>query len=102
MYEDERKIVVRLEVPGLEKDDFHIQVAGNTLIVCGEKRFEGEASEGHYRVLQCAYGSFQRAITLPGPVIVEDGRASYKRGVLKIELPKAEAARQRTIDIKVR
>ena len=36
------------------------------------------------------------------PVIVEDGRASYKRGVLKIELPKAETARQRTIDIKVR
>ena len=102
VYEDERKIVVRLEVPGLEKDDFHIQVAGDTLIVSGEKRFEGEASEGHYRVLQCAYGSFQRAIALPGPVIVEDGRASYRRGVLKIELPKAEAARQRTIDIKVR
>jgi HSP20 family protein len=102
VYEDERKIVVRLEVPGLEKDDFHIQVTGDTLIVSGEKRFEGEASEGHYRVLQCAYGSFQRAIALPGPVIVEDGRASYRRGVLKIELPKAEAARERTIDIKVR
>jgi HSP20 family protein len=102
VYEDERKIVVRLEVPGLEKDDFHIQVSGDTLIVSGEKRFEGEASEGRYRVLQCAYGSFQRAIALPGPVIVEDGRASYKRGVLKIELPKTEAARQRTIDIKVR
>ena len=45
-----------------------------------------EASEGHYRVLQCAYGSVQRAA----------------RGVLKIEVPKAEAARERTIDIKVR
>ncbi len=102
VYEDEHKIVVRLEVPGLEKGDFHIQVSGDTLIVSGEKRFEREASEGRYRISQCAYGSFQRAIALPGPVIVEDARASYKRGVLKIELPKAEAARRRTIDIKVR
>ena len=45
VYEDERKIVVRLEVPGLENDDFHIQVAGDTLIVSGEKRFEREASD---------------------------------------------------------
>jgi HSP20 family protein len=102
VYEDEHKIVVRLEVPGLEKDDFHIQVSDDTLIVSGEKRFEREAREGHYRILQCAYGSFQRAIALPGPVIVENARASYKRGVLKIELPKAEAARPRRIDIKVR
>ncbi len=102
VYEDEHKMVVRLEVPGLEKDDFHIQVGGNTLMVSGEKRFEDESSKGNYRVLQCAYGSFQRAIALPGPVIVEDGRASYRKGVLKIELPKAEAVRRRTIDIKVR
>ncbi|MGH8508107.1 MAG: Hsp20/alpha crystallin family protein [Gammaproteobacteria bacterium] len=101
VYEDDRKIVVRLEVPGLEKDDFHIQVSGDTLIVSGEKCFEAEASEGRYRVLQCAYGSFQRAIALPGPVIVENARASYKRGVLKIELPKAETVRPRTIEVKI-
>ena len=58
-------------MPGL-KDDFHIQVSGDLLIVSGEKRVEREASEGHFRVRQCAYGSFQRTIPLPCPVIVED------------------------------
>jgi HSP20 family protein len=86
----------------LEKSDLHIQATRDTLIVSGEKRFEREAGEGRYRVLQCAYGSFQRAMALPGPVMVEDARASYRRGVLKIELPKAEAATKRTIDIQVR
>jgi HSP20 family protein len=102
VYEDGHKIVVRLEVPGLEKSDLHIQATRDTLIVSGEKRFEREAGEGRYRVLQCAYGSFQRAMALPGPVMVEDARASYRRGVLKIELPKAEAATKGTIDIQVR
>ena len=67
VYEDGHKIVVRLEVPGLGKSDLHIQVTRDTLIVSGENRFEREAGEGRYRVLQCAYGSFQRAIALPGP-----------------------------------
>ncbi len=102
VYEDDRRYVVRLEAPGLEKGDFHIQVRGDILIVAGEKRLERESSEGSYRVLQCAYGSFERAVPLPGPVIVEEARASYRRGVLKIELPKAAEARRRTIDIKVR
>jgi HSP20 family protein len=66
VYEDGHKIVVRLEVPGLDKSDFHIQVTRDTLIVSGEKRFEREAGEGRYRVLQCAYGSFQRAIGRQG------------------------------------
>ncbi len=102
VFEDARRIVVRLEVPGLEKGDFHIQVLGGTLFVSGEKRLERESSAGHYRLLQCAYGSFQRAIPLPEAVIVEDARASYKRGVLKIELPKAREMTPRRIDIPVR
>jgi HSP20 family protein len=102
VFEDERKVVVRLEVPGTEKGDFDLEVRNDALIVRGEKRFKREASEGHYRVLQCAYGSFHRAIPLPAAVIAQDAKASYRNGVLKIKLPKAETARPRTIEVKIR
>jgi HSP20 family protein len=100
VFEDGRNVVVRLEVPGMEKDDFEIEVRGDSLIVRGEKRFEREASEGQYRVMQCAYGRFYRAIPLPSYVNADKAKATYRNGVLKIALPKAKSARARTIGIK--
>jgi HSP20 family protein len=102
VYEDDRRIVVRIEVPGMEKDEFDLEVRDDTLIVRGEKRFERETTEGRYRVLQCAYGHFHRVIPLPARVLAEKASASYHNGVLKIELPKAEIAERRPIEIKVR
>lgn len=101
VFEDDKKVVVRLEVPGMEKDDFDIEVRDDALIVRGEKRFEREESEGHYRVLQCAYGTFHRVVPLPAPVIASKAKATYRNGVLKIELPKSESAKAKAIEIKV-
>ena len=71
----------------------------------GEKRFERETSEGsgegRWRVLQCAYGSFQRSVRLPAPVKSEEARATYRDGVLRIELPKAEASKPRAVEVKL-
>lgn len=101
VFEDAQRVLVRLEAPGLEKDDFDIQVVGDTLIVRGEKRFEHEHSEGRWRVLQCAYGSFDRRVPLPAAVRGDQARARYRNGVLKIELPKAEARHPRRVEVKV-
>lgn len=101
VYEDDRKIVVRIEVPGMEKDDFDIEARDDALIVKGEKRFERESSEGHYRILQCAYGHFHRVVPLPARIRTEGVEATYRNGVLKIELPKSEPAVRRPIEIKV-
>ncbi len=100
VFEDDDKVVVRLEAPGMEKEDFDLEVRSDALIVRGEKRFEREQAEGRYRVRQCAYGSFHRAIPLPAPVQAEKAKASYRNGVLRIELPKTERARARRIEIK--
>ena len=62
---DEQRLVVRIEAPGMRKEDFSIEIGGDTLQVRGEKRFERESTEGRWRVLQCAYGSFQRSVPLP-------------------------------------
>jgi HSP20 family protein len=101
VFEDDRRVVVRLEVPGLDKSDLDIEVQEGALIVRGEKRFEREDSTGRYRVLQCAYGSFRRIVPLHVPVLSDQANASYKNGVLRVELPKAEAARPRKVPIKV-
>ena len=89
VFEDERRVVVRLEAPGLEKSDFDLQVIdAETLVVRGDKRFERESTEGRWRMVQCAYGSFQRTFALPAPVKADDAKATYRNGVLRIELSK--------------
>lgn len=101
VFEDSKKIVVRLEVPGMEKTDFDIEVRNDALMVRGEKRFESESGDGRYRVLQCAYGSFSRTIPLPAPILADQGSATYHNGVLKIELLKAEPTKSKETQIKV-
>lgn len=88
VFEDDERIIVRLEAPGMSKSDFDIQVLGDVLVVRGEKRFEREGRTGRWRVLQCAYGSFLRSVPLPAAVQDEQSRATYRNGVLKVELIK--------------
>lgn len=99
VFEDDKRLVVRLEVPGMVKDDFDLQVLEDALVVRGEKRFE--SSEGRWRVLQCAYGSFRRVVPLPTAVLADQARASYRNGALKIELPKAVPSSPKPRTIKV-
>ncbi|QVM88953.1 Hsp20/alpha crystallin family protein [Pseudomonas lalucatii] len=101
LYEDADKFVVRLEVPGLNKQDLDVEVRSDVLVVRGEKRYEQESTSGRYRIRQCAFGSFHRSIPLPLPVIADRTAASYRNGVLRIELPKAEHARGRRIEVRV-
>jgi HSP20 family protein len=90
VFEDDRRIVVRLEAPGMEREDFDLHVSGDTLVVRGEKKFERESSQGRWRLLQCAYGAFHRSVPLPAAVRADEARASYRNGVLRVELPKRE------------
>jgi|EndMetStandDraft_4_1072995.scaffolds.fasta_scaffold57922_3 HSP20 family protein len=101
MFEDERRLVVRLEVPGMDKDEFDIELMDDALVVSGEKRFERERTEGRYRMLQCAYGSFRRVVPLPVQVLADHSKASYEQGVLKVELTKAKPSKPKTQTIKV-
>ena len=101
VFEDEQRLVVRLEDPGMHKQDFDIGVCDDGLIVRGEKRFERVATEDRWRVLQCAYSSFLRAVSLPAPVRADKAAARYRDGVLKVELLKVEAGRPRRVRLKV-
>ena len=100
VFDDDDKVIVRLEAPGMRREDFNIELHGDTLTVWGEKRSDREVSRGRYSVVQCAYGSFRRDVVLPVSVKAEKTKATYRDGVLRIELPKADGARARRIAVK--
>jgi len=100
VFDDDDKVVVRIEAPGLRREDFNIELQRDLLTVWGEKRSDREFSRGRYSVVQCAYGSFRRDVRLPAAVQADKTRASYRDGVLRIELPKADEARARRIEVK--
>ena len=101
VHEQTDRVTVRLEVPGMDSKDFDIHVLGRKLIVRGEKRSERRSGSGEYRLLECAYGAFERVIDLPADVVPDKVKANYRRGVLDIELPKARPSEPRRIDVKV-
>lgn len=101
VFEDEKRIVVRLEIPGMEKQDIAIEVRDGVLAISGEKRFERENTEGRWRIMQCAYGSFRRSVPLSVEVLADQASATYKNGVLRVELPKAEPAPPRSVNVPV-
>lgn len=101
LFEDDDRLVVRLEVPGLEKEDLNIEIRDDALVVSGEKRFEQQATEGRWRVLQCAYGNFRRVVPLPVAVKADQARAHYKNGVLRVELPKTVVGGRKPIPISI-
>jgi HSP20 family protein len=99
VFDDDDKILVRLEAPGMEKDDFDLQVTDEYMIVRGEKRIEREQNEGHYHITERAYGSFERAIPLADNVDADKASASYKRGVLEVKLPKFTRRQRKKITV---
>jgi HSP20 family protein len=93
----DKEIVVRVEVPGMQKEDFNISIEGNILYLGGEKRYARESHDSTYHVMECAYGSFQRSIHLPHNVAVDSAQASYRNGVLNIRLAKLVSDNSRSV-----
>ena len=99
--EKDDNILLRAELPGLSEEDVEITVENRHLTIQGEKKFEHEESEGNYRRLESRYGSFYRSFSLPNTVDQERIDARFAKGVLEIELPKAEQAKPKKISVKV-
>jgi HSP20 family protein len=97
--ETDKDVLVRLELPGMEKDDCQITIEGNMLHLSGEKRFEREAHDSTYHLMERAYGAFERSIPLPRNVNVEQAEASFKNGVLTVRLPKQGATSSKSIRV---
>ena len=101
IYETKDSIVLKAELPGLDKKDFSIEVKDNLLTLKGERKFEKETKEENYYRMERAYGSFTRSFTLPTSVDKDRVKAKFKDGVLEVMIPKTEAAKPKQVNIEV-
>ena len=98
---DKHDLVLRAELPGMTREDIEVTVENGTIVIKGEKKFDPEVKEEHYRRIERTYGAFQRSFTLPNTVDATTVAAEYKNGVLTITLPFKEEAKPRTINVDV-
>ncbi len=99
IHEEEDRVVLKAEVPGVNKDDIDIRIEGGTITLRGEKKQEKEvASQKAFR-FERFYGSFARSFVLPTSIHADSIKATYKNGVLEVVLPKSEAAKPRKIQV---
>jgi HSP20 family protein len=99
IFETEGEIVVKAELPGMERKDITLNLEKNVLTLKGERRFEKDTKEDNYHRIERSYGTFSRAFSIPATVDEENIRADYKDGVLKIVLPKKEQSKPKQIRI---
>jgi len=98
--EDTEKIHVKVEVPGMDEKDLRVNFEDGLLTVSGERQFERKEDRNYHRI-ERAYGSFVRTFSLPRTVDAGAIVASYRNGVLEIEIPKKEEAKPKQIQINV-
>lgn len=96
--EDAEKIHVKVEVPGMDEKDLRINFEDGLLSISGERQFEQKDDRNYHRI-ERSYGSFVRSFTLPRSVEPASIVASYRNGVLEIEIPKKDEAKPRQIAI---
>jgi HSP20 family protein len=101
LFEEKDDIVVKVELPGLDKDNIEVNLTDSRLTIKGEKKKEEEVKEENYYRSERAYGSFVRNIELPKAVHTDKVKASFKNGILEVRIPKTEEAKAKEVKVKL-
>src|ERR671911_828699 len=98
--ETDRELKICAELPGVAEKDIDVRLEDDVLVIRAEKKFERKDEKENYHFMERSYGTFQRAVRLPGPVDPDQVQASFENGVLTVSVPKAEQQeRSRRIQI---
>jgi len=97
--EREDKILVRADLPGVNPDDFRVDIEDDGLVLQGERRNVREETRGGIRRSERSYGSFRRVIPLPQGANLEAADAHFENGVLEIEIPLQQQAKSRRLEV---
>ena len=101
IYETATGIVLKVELPGVNKDDVSVEVKENVLTLKGERLLDPEIKDEHYYRKERSFGKFNRSFSLQEPIKPDLIKASFKEGVLTVEIPRPdeEKPKQVTVDI---
>lgn len=102
VYEKNGKVIAELNIPGIDPDKIDVSVKNQVLQVSGMMEEEKEEEGKDYWRKEIRKGSFQRMTRLPSPVDESKTEATYEKGVLKVEMPKAEKKVEEKSKIKVK
>jgi len=100
IYEKDNKLVIEAEIPGAKKEDVEVKIKDNSVVIRGEVKKEEEEKEKTYYRAERFHGVFERVIPLPVEVKVDEAKASFENGVLKIEIPKAVEEKEVKVEVK--
>jgi HSP20 family protein len=101
LYEDKDNLYVKVELPGMKREDIDVSLHEGSLSISGERKSEQKHEDAEVYRAERFFGRFQRTVTLPTPVATEKVKAQYKDGILNITLPKTEEAKPKHIDVNV-
>jgi HSP20 family protein len=97
--ETSTEVIVKAEIPGMESKDIDVSLEGGTLTIKGERKQEHEEKDENFHRIERSYGSFYRSLRLPAEVDSENVKATYKKGILRISLPKTKKETGKKIEV---
>jgi HSP20 family protein len=100
IFERQDHLVIRAEVPGVQREDMDVWIENGVLTLHGERKQETDVKEETAHRMERVYGAFTRSFSLPTTVDAAKVAATYKDGVLEVTVPKAETAKPKSIEIK--
>jgi len=101
LYEEKDNLVVKVELPGMKREDIEVSLHEGSLSISGERKSEETHQDADVHRTERFFGRFQRTVALPTPVAADKVKAQYKDGILTITLPKTEEAKPKRIDVNV-
>ena len=101
VYDGKDHLVVKVELPGMKKEEIEISLHDGTLTVAGERKVEHEEKDGQSFRSERYFGKFQRSLSLPTTVDPNNVKASYKDGILTVTPPKAEEAKPKKVEVTI-
>lgn len=99
VYEDDSKLTIKMDVPGIDAKDLNVRVEGNTLSVSGERKVETEEKKENFRRLERQYGAFSRSFSLPASADTDNIDATFENGTLRINIAKRADSRTKQVKI---
>jgi HSP20 family protein len=101
IFEEGDQLVVKVELPGMKKEDLEVSLKDDLLTISGEKQKEKKEEKANYYRMESTHGAFRRSFRLPVEVETNKSKATFTDGILELRMPKSEEAKKREIKIQV-